>query len=72
MIFQHVLIPADSLHSEKSLESTEVSQLSLVVFKPVTGHLLNHPYSEALTVIVAVSFGSSPALIHALKRNGII
>lgn len=43
-----------------------------MMFKPVAGHLFNHPFSEALTVIVAVSSGSSPTLIHALKRSGII
>lgn len=47
-------------------------KLSSMTLKPVAGHLLNQPFSEALTLIVVVLSGSSPTLIHALKRNGII
>lgn len=52
--------------------TSKVLKPSYTMFKPVAGHLLNHLFSEALSVIVVVLSGSSPTLIHTLKRNGII
>lgn len=40
----------------------KVLTLSYMTFKLVAGHLLNHPSSGALTVIVVVLSGSSPTL----------